>query len=394
MTTIETTDERATNEKEGTMTTIETTDNLVDDLVDQEATAPNADDAAIMGNEIVFPRLWGTFETLSPLVQTSPGGSKKDGKETLVWTRSWSFGGANMPVVSGDSIRGKLRRTLTYDLLDRCGTDRKDVFLSVGQLLVVGGALGNLQNTLTSGAAAELRHLVPMLALLGGTPLGGWLPGRLMAGAWVAQTLDTPGPALRRDREGLPKAEATFVEENFAKRGLLDESAWQEDEAGKLNLSTKVGSSSKRTASSAMPHAYRGVVPGTEFAGWVALRSYRGLTDGDDEVQRSCLRWGLERAFQPGEEVVLGLRSASGYGIVRFAWDLSSLPPVGLYEDFVAENAHEIGQYLRGEKLQPKVDKEKAEARKEKAAARKKKAAARANGRRAAAQPASSNGVQ
>ena len=163
-----------------------------------------------------FDRHWGLFETLTPLVQSTPGESREvkvgDAKVNIVTTRTWRIGANDIPVVSSSSIRAALRRALGYHLLEEIGVKRTAVKLSAAHLLLAGGALGtNMENDLTPEKIQEIRHYIPPLALLGGTAVGGFLHGRLMMGNWVAQTTFTPGPALILDQEGLPTRDEVLV---------------------------------------------------------------------------------------------------------------------------------------------------------------------------------------
>lgn len=316
---------------------------------------------------------WGTFRTESPLVQTTPNGlhevTDSATKEIVKVNkaRRWALGEAQVPVISGDSIRGALRRTLAYHIVEAVGLARGDVALSVGQLLVAGGALGNRKPTLTDELLANHRHLVPPLALLGGTHLGVFTQGRLMAGAWVAQVQETPAPALYVDGDNLPKAQDVLVTEHFAKRGMTDSQQWKPDGVGDASTRTSISARSEesdRTGNSPMPFAYEAVVPGVVFAGWVALRDYRGLTPEDDTVQRACLRFGLEETFHPGHKTVIGLRGSCGYGVVSFDWDLSALAEsTAPYLDFLAKHKDEIARLLSSEEMVPVLDTERMEER-------------------------------
>ena len=288
-------------------------------------------------------RLWGAFETLAPLVQTAPDTSYKDGNITITPTRTWVLGGARVPVVSGDSIRGATRRALAYHLLEYYGLPPSAVKLSAAHLLLAGGGLSGMKNELFPDKVAELRHFCPMIALLGGTPKGGFLHGRLKAGAWVAQTTSTPGVMLVPGLEEVPRAEDVLFMDHVARRNFDDPKIWEPD-GGSILDATANDDASGRDLFTPQPHTYEAVAPGVTFAGWAALGDYRGLTPEDDSTQRSCLRFGLEKAFRLDDdgEVVLGLRSASGYGLVRFTWDLSALESPEIYLSFLEEKRNEI----------------------------------------------------
>lgn len=307
-----------------------------------------------------FNRHWGLFETLTPLVQSTPGGSREvkvgDAKVNIVTTRTWRIGVNDIPVVSSSSIRAALRRALGYHLLKETGVKRAAVKLSAAHLLLAGGALGtNMENDLTPEKIQEIRHLIPPLALLGGTAVGGFLHGRLMMGNWVAQTTFTPGPALILDQEGLPTRDEVLVTEHFA-RTAFDPSEYMEDRMSGVG----VAKNTKRVATDPIPYGLEAVVPGVKFAGWVGLASYRGLDDDDDLVQRACLRFGLERALRLDKDcvTVLGLRSSAGYGVVKFDWDVSSIADsTEPYLEYLAEHKKHIGDMLQNDDLVPRQKK-------------------------------------
>lgn len=319
-------------------------------------------------------RTYGSFETLTPLIQSTPA-DRKSGEP--VETRVWRIAGKEIPVISGDSIRGRMRRILAHDMLLALGVEPGSIPLSVGQLLMVGGSLGNLKNTLTQEAVAGIRADLPMLALLGGTPLGGFLHGRLRAGAWVAQTVDTPSPALvRTDEEKLPSAQDVLMEERFARASMADErSLWAPDPVGERNASTsRRRGKEERDADAPMPFSLRVVVPGVSFAGWIGLADYRGLTPEDDAVQRSCLRYAIERAYPSGAEVTLGLRASSGYGVVSFSWDdLSCISdeavPGERYLEHLDANRDRLVEGLCSDELVPKPAEKKDKKEEDKASA-------------------------
>jgi hypothetical protein len=305
-----------------------------------------------------FEQHWGKMTAQTPLIQSHLDSIRTKNfdkvKCQVVYTRTWDIGDASIPVVSGDSIRGAIRRALAFHLFEACNIDRSKVQLSAAQLLVAGGALGQQENTLTRENIQFLREKFPSLAILGGTPLGGFLHGRLMASAWVAQTADTPAPCLREDRQSLPRSRDVFVTQYQAKSEFRDPEEYADDGIGNTTVASSKDSS--RTANDPNVFGYRAVAPGTVFAGWVGLGDYRGLEEQDDIVQRACLRFGLEQAFglDRGGQAVIGLRASGGYGIVEFEWDMSGIADsVQPYLDHLETEQGHIQEALYSTKLVP-----------------------------------------
>lgn len=306
-----------------------------------------------------FELHWGTFETLSPLVQSYPGSTKSetlgDSTFSVVHTRTWVIGNANIPVVSSNSLRSAVRQALGYHLLDTLGVKRSDVKLSAAHLLVAGGSLGTkTENTLTPDRVSEVRKTIPSLALFGGTALGGFLHGRLMMGTWVAQTKATPSSIVHVKDGELTNIEGITFDDFFVRAAFED----VDDYAPDATSGVKVGKSakSKRTAIDPIPYGAHAVAPGVTFAGWAALGNYRGLSPEDDLVQRACLRFGIEKAFRLDKDgvTVLGLRASAGYGIVRFNWDLTGIAEsTEPYLRHIQDHAGDIRSMLTSDQLVP-----------------------------------------
>jgi hypothetical protein len=300
-------------------------------------------------------RVWGRLMTLAPFVQSYPEFRPRPGGANIVKTRTWDIGGVEVPVISGDSIRGRLRRALADDLLDRLACEPRSLPVRTAHLLFVGGSLNADKSSLTPTGLDEQRHLLPVLALLGGTTLGTFAPGRLRAGHWVAQTNKTPTPALHNqtDPTALPDPEATLMTEQFARSGADLRDIYDPQV---INAAfAKAGDDSPQPPALNMPHSYRAVVPGIDFAGWIAIAAYRGLTPDDDTVQRACLRYGLDLAYPDGVDITLGLRAASGYGLVRIDWeDLDQIgPSADPYLDHINRHRNDLVELLTSDRLVP-----------------------------------------
>jgi hypothetical protein len=277
-------------------------------------------------------------------------------------------------------------------------------------LFLVGGALNEDEPELTPVTLTEARSLFPSFALLGGTALGEFAAGRLRAGIWVAQTQQTPKPALHVGEDfALPEAEACFISENFARSGndmrsifdLIELTEAFRKPTGlsdaapapkpKARSKAKTAESEPADAATApadddtvddklglaMPHSYRAVAPGVTFAGWIALGRYLGMTAEDDELQRSCLRHGLDLAYPDGADITLGLRASNGYGLVRIDWENLDViaPSADRYLAHCESKAAELREKLTGDFLRPKPNVAKTKQRVKAAAVKAEKAA-------------------
>lgn len=332
-------------------------------------------------------RWWGNFTAMTPIMQTYPNGSHQGpDKKNEIFTRTWNLGGGRIPVISGDSFRGRLRRALAEDLLNRLGVTPGSIPVRVAHLLFVGGSLMSRDENTLDGRLAELRHLLPPFSLLGGTALGGFAQGRLCAGEWVAHSAQTPPGSMREgaDVGDLPDAEDLFVRQGYARNGRELYEMFSRDEIASgftpPPAPATAGDSTPATLPTAptandntpaggqlhMPHSYEAVAAGTVFSGTVALRSQYELTAEDDAIQRACLRHGIEIIAPDGRETLIGARASCGWGVVRYEWeDLGDIAEdTSPYLDFVASNCDAIRKIIGNELVPTWKEKQSTSSRK------------------------------
>ena len=338
-------------------------------------------------------RHWGTFINHAPLIQSYPGGKQNNEgravKQNIIYTRTWTFGvGDNgrpirVPIISGDSMRGRMRRAIAHDLFTRVGVNPADLHVRTAHVFIAGGTLDandllslDIAGAPPRSAAAqaakatvrddtaaelyveELNSLLPPIAVFGGTVLGRYLPGSLSTSTFVAQTADTPAvclhPSLRGEQQiTLPAASGILMEQDFVcnARELAD--IYNAARLAGDYADTKSGAGPAIT----MPHAYQCVVPGVTFAGSVAIRPVLPTADGQKAVQAACVRHALDLAFPGGQTIILGLRGSQGYGYVEFDWDdIDAIAPnADAYLDHLDNHADQIRSLLHGNGLVPKI---------------------------------------
>lgn len=144
---------------------------------------------------------------------------------------------ASVPVISGNSLRGKLRRVAVRRLLADLGVPQNALPLPLYHFLFSGGSIakGDTKHALPVTQINALRAELPLLGLWGGCWSGTILPGALRVG-WVwpvcaetahltGEASETPGHALltnvyftRRD-----DGEAEQVDEDAAAQQMIFE---------------------------------------------------------------------------------------------------------------------------------------------------------------------------
>lgn len=229
-----------------------------------------------------------------------------------------------IPVISGNSLRGQLRDILARDLLERLDIEVHDKLLYA---LYAGGSLerGTGGRKIKRKMIQDVRKQVPMLSLLG-TALGSqMIEGKLNIGMLVpiaSETEDYTG----REAE---KSVFSYVDDTFYTRkddieGDTDREAGEQAHQMKFNVQV--------------------FTPGTRFHHRLTLRHC-------NEVEEAC----LYHAFKLlRENPHIGGMQSRGHGRVDFEYGNGGLGNNQPYIDFVEENREEITEFLEtlDEKLQ------------------------------------------
>lgn len=317
----------------------------------------------------VTTRVFGAFETQAPLMQSAPGAwNERPPKGAPIRTRKWRVpvpadlqSGAEVaeiPVISGNSFRGRSRRALAENLCVLLGMEPKTLDPQVAHLVFVGGAMTkSVKNTLTPDIRDELRNLLPILSIFGGSVLGSMTEGLTSFGDWVAQVRETPGPCLTPgvSRDRLPEASNVIDLQRFVQAAGLLKDMYGRAEITELSELLKEQADGEGSGlPESMPYGVEAVAAGTSFRGWVAIDARAG------DVERAGMRKAIDLAFPPLEpngtirEVFLGGGGNRGYGVVRLDLDLTSVAPdTQAYDAHVRSVAEEARVYLQSRKLVP-----------------------------------------
>lgn len=227
---------------------------------------------------------------------------------------------ARVPVVSGNAIRGLLRRAAGRDLLARVEVERGTLAPAWIYLLSSGGTLskGETRKVFDPAYVRDLRRMIPPLGLFGGSLQGAILPGSLdvdMALPIVAETAAFTGAADATMRladllEEIPYSRRDDLEDREA-RG-------------------------ENTSAVQMRYSVECLRPGVRLAHGLVLRT-------TDAVLRGCL-W---RAVELVAQARMGGKGGTGHG--RFAWTWEPAPEeIAAYAAHVETHRDRIRDHLAG----------------------------------------------
>ncbi len=264
----------------------------------------------------------GTYEAQAPI---SHGSDEDFGMEIRLRTLEMAVREngdvyhEDVPVISGNSLRGQLRDLLARDFLERLSTDDDPLEVSdtLSNALYAGGSLER-----TAGAGKlnrrlihDIREYIPPLSLLGTAIEDQMIEGRLDVGQLLPIATETNGYT---DRGG-DHSVFEFVERTFYTRQDDREGGRQEGEDAQQ-----------------MKYDVQVLVPGTRLHHDLTLRS------GHTELEAACLghAFGLF-----AERPRLGGMSSRGHGVVEFEYD-GGLPAGNPYTEWFADNRDAIRKFV------------------------------------------------
>lgn len=242
----------------------------------------------------------GTLEAVSPIQH---GGDEKTGSTPVLRSiTAWDPDAAThvrLPFLSGNAIRGVLRRLVFRDLLDRLSIKPRDIGAKLHHALFSGGVLEGADDA-TGKVELELRRklrdAVPPLGLVGCSLANQMVPGSLVVQHAIPVCRESSAylpDSLRSD----PRAQhsvRTFTDVSFAtRRDELREERATDEQAVQMKVD------------------FEAFITGTLFWHGFALRY-------PSELEVSCL--GHTIALW-AEQPYIGGKASSGYGEVKLDYD-------------------------------------------------------------------------
>lgn len=268
-----------------------------------------------------FYEIEGTVTALAPIFH---GGDEKTGSTPVLRTIMVYIDGMGevpIPYLSGNSIRGKLRRLIMQDFLDL--VEHEITNAKLHHALFSGGVLESTDDS--SGGVIDLafrkkvRNLIPPAAVFGCAVGNQMIQGILtVEHMWpICEEYAPYLPEKYRKDSRATKPVRTFTDQSFITRRDDLRAERREDEQA---VQMKVD--------------YECFVPGTKFY-------HRFVLLLPDELQKSC----FGRVLDLFEAMpYIGGRSSSGDGKVMLNYE--NRPEAGLYLEFLREKKDEIKQLL------------------------------------------------
>lgn len=263
----------------------------------------------------------GTYEAQAPI---SHGSDEDFGMEIRLRTLEMAVRNngdvyhEDVPVISGNSLRGQFRDLLAEDFLDRISPDGDPVQVSdtLSAALYSGGSLER-----TAGAGKlnrrmihNIRDHIPPLSLLGTAIEDQMIEGRLDVGQLLPVAVETQSFTGR----GSDQSVFEYVDKTFYTR--------QDD---------RVGGKQDGEDAQQMKYDVQVFIPGTRFHHDLTLRS------GHTEIEAACLGHALD-LFEDRARV--GGMTSRGLGKVEFEYD--NRPDGEPYREWLDENQDDVREFV------------------------------------------------
>lgn len=217
---------------------------------------------------------------------------------------------AGVPAVSGNSLRGVLRRIVMRDLLDRCALSRTSGALSAVQWDKLYAALANGGHLITSDVRTDpermrqLRDAVPPLSVFGAALYSWMLAGRVSIGWLWPVCAETVAAGL------CTGPSETLAEDLLTEIAIVRHVDREDQDPAQSGVTP-------------MPVTVEALIPGTVLQGEII-----GLARMT-ALETAVIAWGL------GRIAMLGAKGAAGFG--RVAIDTAMTPDA--YDQWRADDA-------------------------------------------------------
>jgi len=262
---------------------------------------------------MTYERFTGTYEAKSPVAHGSDEDFGMEQRlrtlEMLVRDDGEQYH-EDIPIISGNALRGQLRDILADDLLTRLDIEVGDMLF---HSLSGGGTLerGSGGSTLRRRDIQAIREHVPMLSLLGAAIGSQMIESKLNVGMLVPVAIETESYT---DREASTSV-FEHIDEVFYTR--MDDIEGHTEETQQMRYVVEV------------------LTPGTRFDHWMTL-------EGATDVERACLSHAFD-LFSKNPHI--GGMQSRGHGRVSFEYD-PVLPDSEPYVSYIEDNEDEIRSFI------------------------------------------------
>jgi hypothetical protein len=256
------------------------------------------------------------------------GGNEKTGSTPILRTIYMYVDEENtvqIPYVSGNAVRGRLRRMVMKDFLDRIGVEAQSLNLKLYHSLFTGGVLESSVETVGTidlELRRKIQKLLPPISLFGGAFGNQMIHSKLKVGHAFPVCKEysqfLPDFLTNDKRAKIPVR--VFTDEAFQTRRDDLRADREEDEQA---VQMKVD--------------FECFIPGTKFYHWFAL-------EYPNDIELSCFAHAIE-LFKKSPYV--GGKSGTGHGEIEFHYDGLGDPDPSAYLQFLENKKAEIVELLR-----------------------------------------------
>jgi len=240
----------------------------------------------------------------------------------LITTKAGITKRIEVPIISGNSLRGVLRRKAGYRLLELLGLKKETLAEGLQHAIFSGGILkkGAGNGVLDTQFISKLRSNISIISLFGSAIGQQLIQGKLDVGQLIPISCQTQG--------------RTGIESEISIYSLLDERpATRRDDMEDKTKGTQDPDEQKQQ----MRYTHEVLVAGTEFYHYFTLKSCNELEKG--------AFWSTLAEFSKYPKI--GGLGCRGFGMVKLGYTID-VESAQKYEVWVVENKETITKYLEG----------------------------------------------
>lgn len=224
-----------------------------------------------------------------------------------------------IPVISGNALRGIMRRRGSAHLLEMLGIQKDELGDDVQHALFSGGMLkkGAGGGTIDMNFIKDLRTMLPLMSVWGTTIGQQMIGGKLDVGQMIPISCQT--------------AQRTGIESNISIHSLLDEVAHTRRD----DMEDRTKGIDKDDQKQQMRYQTEVLAAGTKFSHYFTLKDC-------NEVERGAF---MSTLYQFMQYPKVGGMGGRGFGMIKMGYEIDEAA-VEKYETWIRENVEQIQAYL------------------------------------------------
>jgi len=238
----------------------------------------------------------------------------------LITTKAGITKRIEVPIISGNSLRGVLRRKAGYRLLELLGITKESLKEGLQHMVFSGGMLqkGAGGGIIDTQFITKMRQNLPIISLFGSVAGQQMIQSKMDVGQLIPISCQTQG--------------RTGIESEISIYSLLDErAATRRDDMEDKTKGTQDPDEQKQQ----MRYTHEVLVAGTEFYHYFTLKSC-------NEIEKGAF-WSTLAEFSKYPKV--GGLGCRGFGMVKLGYTIDT-DSAQKYEDWVVENKEQIVKYI------------------------------------------------